>query len=306
LAEKYGDKHPVMICENNKLKQLQIELDSAAPFVINRVTSKKNKDKREYQLLEEQFRQQVSDIIELSRIAVEYNSLLRDLHVSLNLYNTINNRLHEQIAQLNLLKPNMTGIDRALPSDRCLWPNFMVGGLGFLFLGITLGVFFFVVAEIFDDGIMNRGDLDNLFGPNALGYVKSTNGYTIESGMIGMCTKINSELKNHNLNNINVVSLVAVDMLPFIIDDFISLETSILVITDRLIIFPNKCITYKEAEVKIGSIASINGRSAIFSDFIAPDLHISWIFALILCRVFSRSSSSLLCTSVLKVTMNMT
>jgi uncharacterized protein involved in exopolysaccharide biosynthesis len=95
LAEKYGDKHPVMICESNKLKQLQIELDSAVAFVINGITSKKTKAKREYQLLEEQFKQQESDIIELSRIAIEYNSLLRDLDVSLNLYNTINNRLHE-------------------------------------------------------------------------------------------------------------------------------------------------------------------------------------------------------------------
>jgi hypothetical protein len=161
--------------------------------------------------------------------------------------------------------PNVIVIDRALPPDKCLWPNFMIEALAFLLLGITFGVFYIVIAEVFDDRIRNRSDLDNLFGSNVLGYVKSINRYTIESGMVGLCAKINNEMKNHNINNVNVVSWVVVDMLPFIIDGFISLGTSTLVLTDRLIIFPNKCIAYKEVDGKIGHIASINERSAVLS-----------------------------------------
>ncbi|MDR2735622.1 MAG: hypothetical protein LBB20_02155 [Puniceicoccales bacterium] len=261
LAEKYGDNHPIIVCENSKLKQLQSELDSAMAFVIDGIGSKKTKAKREYQLLSEKLKQKESEIIELSRVAVEYNSLLRDLTVALNLYNTINSRLHEQIAQLNLLMPNVIVIDRALPPDRPVWPNFKLEISVFLLLGLMFGLLYIVVAEIFDDRIRTREDIHKLFGGNMLGFIRMANQREIEAAMAALAIRIDSELKNHGLDAVNVVGQPG--GLSWLTSSFMSLGGNVLVVTDRPITILGKRLVYKEIDGVVGHIGAIDERSDV-------------------------------------------
>ncbi|MDR0351074.1 MAG: GumC family protein [Puniceicoccales bacterium] len=265
LTEKYGDKYPLMVCKNSELKQLQAELDSAIKFVINGVISKKTKSKREYHLLSEKFKQKEAEIIELNRIAVEYNSLLRDLDVSLNLYNTINNRLHEQIAQLNVLMPNVTIIDLALPLDQHVWPDFKVEIFVFLLLGIMFGILYVVIAEIFDNRIRCESDVRNLFDDNVVGFIKTVNQSIIESNLHHVSAKINDALEKYDSRTISIIGQIPVNLIPCVANGFMSLGYSVLVITDRPIVFSEKLVSYREIDGNMGHMGIIDERYAVLN-----------------------------------------
>ncbi|MDR1458256.1 MAG: GumC family protein [Puniceicoccales bacterium] len=265
LSERYGSKYPLMVHGNTKLNQLQSELDSAMEFVISGVASKKTKAKREYHLLLEKLKQKESELIELSRIAVEYNSLRRDLDVSLNLYNTINSRLHEQVAQLNVLMPNVIIIDRALPPDLYVWPDFRIEFFAFMLLGMMLGVLYIVIAEIFDARIRCGEDVRKLFGENVFGFIKAVNQHIMESSLVSVSIKIDNALKKHRVNAINVIGKMPMDLVPCLADSFISLGANVLVIADRPIVFHGKLVPYKEIDGGIGHIGIVNERSTVLS-----------------------------------------
>ena len=171
LTKRYRAKHPQMIEAVKGLEQINEELEGAlnssvAKLNVEYLQAQKNFDQSSKHLAEKE-----ADVIDLNKLAVDYNSLRRDLEVNQGLYQQMVMRLNSEMAKIALQGSNARIIDEA---SAALYPhkpnvpvNLAIGLVG----GIVAGLGLVFAIAFLDDRIKSAFDVESSVGLPLIGVV---------------------------------------------------------------------------------------------------------------------------------------
>ncbi|MGJ3242778.1 MAG: GumC family protein [Opitutales bacterium] len=171
LSERYRAKHPTMIEAQRSLNQAEAELASTIRSSVEEVKADYNQAEANFNQALATLRQKESELIELGKTRVEYNSILTDLQVQRSFYQAINNRLAEQVTQVNLVQASARIIDRAQPPVNPSSPRVKLNlALGFVG-GIACGIGMVFLVAFVDDRVKTAFDIEGVVGLPLVGIV---------------------------------------------------------------------------------------------------------------------------------------
>lgn len=171
LAKRYREKHPTMIEATRNLEKTREELDDALASAVQKVRADYLNAQQNYQQAVERLTVKKRENMELSRIAVSYNSIERDLVEAENLYRALLSSTNMQMQRVGLIKPSADIIDEAMapsqPSSPNIAKNLAMGFVG----GIVAGLGLIFLVAFLDDRIKTAYDLETIVGLNLIGII---------------------------------------------------------------------------------------------------------------------------------------
>lgn len=171
LSERYREKHPQMLLVQEALKKTEIELTDALESAVEKVESNHLEAKANFQHSSEKLKKKEKDIINLSKIRVQYNSILRDLEVNHELYQFLIQRMQQHTTQVNIANSNIRILDEASIPILPFSPNILLNlSLG-AFIGLILGVGVVFLISMLDDRIKSGSIIENILGIQLLGVI---------------------------------------------------------------------------------------------------------------------------------------
>ena len=171
LAERYRDKHPRMILAREALKQTETELAAALESAVQKMHSAYLQAEDNYARSNKKLIQKQKDIINLSKVRVHYNSMLRELEVNQTLYQYLVQRMQQHTTQVNIANSNVRVVDSATaalyPSSPRLAFNLLAGA----FAGLILGFGLVFLLDFLDDRIKTAIDIEGFLGISLIGLI---------------------------------------------------------------------------------------------------------------------------------------
>ena len=171
LAERYLERHPLMIETANKLRVAQEQLNQQVTLAIADLQSRLAKTIDSEKTYEKEKQAQEAEFFKLRDMRGEYDSLKDQAEVAKKNYVDILDRLNQTTTTKNLEKLPLQPLDRAMPAGGPYTPNISrivktSIGLGLLvFFGVAFGLSFI------DDRIKSTWDVEHFIGTNLLGIV---------------------------------------------------------------------------------------------------------------------------------------
>ncbi|HQU08991.1 MAG: hypothetical protein B7X06_01730, partial [Verrucomicrobia bacterium 21-51-4] len=171
LKQRYLPAHPKMIEAQEAMAQTQAELNKALQSAVqemhaNYITCQKNYDQTMQRLSGKE-----ADIIKLSKMKVEFNSIKTDLEVNRSLHAAMVMRLNSEMAQVSLKNPSARIIDKAVPpvfpSSPKIFTNIFLGFVG----GSVVGLALVLLMAFLDDRIKSPFDIESTLGLPLAGIV---------------------------------------------------------------------------------------------------------------------------------------
>ncbi len=139
---KYREKHPTLLELQAKEKELQLALF-----------------------------EQEQRALEMSRLSIQYNAVLRDVKTSESIYNILLTRLKELSIQEGLQTNNVQVIDYAAPPRRPIRPDRQRSVVFAAFFGLLVGGGLAVLRETFNKKVRNRQEFEAVLGIPFLGHL---------------------------------------------------------------------------------------------------------------------------------------
>lgn len=171
LAERYLEKHPKMIEKANEIAVIRADLDKAVALAIAEIKTRQAEARQMLATYEEEYNRQEKASLQLSDMAIEYNSLKRQADVSKSNYIDIIKRRDEAKTIKNIEKVPVRPLDPASPNPQAVAPDKAqitrtCIGIGVLvFFGIAVGLSFI------DDRVKSAWDVESFIGANLLGII---------------------------------------------------------------------------------------------------------------------------------------
>ena len=176
LSKRYRDKHPRMIearkAHDQTAKELQNTVDSEAKKIYNDfIRANQNFENTDMRIANKK-----REIIEMQKLRVEYNSLLRKLEVNQEMYKYLYGRMQQAMTQATDEAQSARIVDLAYPSSNPFKPNVLLNlALGLFGGGVTgLGLVFFLA--FIDDKVKTAYDIESVIGLPLLGLVPRIKG----------------------------------------------------------------------------------------------------------------------------------
>jgi polysaccharide biosynthesis transport protein len=171
LGERYRGKHPRMIEATRALAEVESELDRAIRSARAKLLADYEQAQTNFLQSQRNIELQQANLIEVSKIRTDYNSILLDLDVEKSFYQTLTSELSKREAETSWQNANVQIIDRALPAENPSAPkvalNLAAGFVG----GIALGFGFVFMLAFFDDRIKTMSDVEDTLGLSILGVI---------------------------------------------------------------------------------------------------------------------------------------
>lgn len=171
LSKRYREKHPVMIAQLNALAESESELSTAVADAASEIHAAYREARNSYELAEKRLQEKETELFKLSKIRIEYNSLLRDKAVEQGFLQALTARMTEESAQVNFKKTNVRVIDEAFPpirhSSPKTWLNITAGFFG----GLAIGIGLIIIVAFFDDRVKSIVDVEEIVGLPLIGVV---------------------------------------------------------------------------------------------------------------------------------------
>jgi capsular exopolysaccharide synthesis family protein len=171
LKERYREKHPKMIEAQRSLNEVDQELNRAITSAKAKLTSDYDQAKTNYELSRKNLEAQQQDLIEISKIRTDYNSILLDLDVEKSFYQTLTSELSKREAETSWQNANVQLIDRARPSQAPSSPRTRLNLLAGAAAGLALGFGWVLLLTFFDDRIKTVTDIEEVLGLSILGVI---------------------------------------------------------------------------------------------------------------------------------------
>lgn len=173
LSKRYREKHPAMIQQVQTLQEAELELKMAVQNAVDKVGAGYLETQKNYEMASKRLAEKERELIDLSKIRVEYNSLLRDLEVQQSFFQAINTRMTTEKAQVNLKNPNARVIDEAFPpsDDNPSSPNVVMNLAAGFFGGLAVGAGLVFVVAFLDDRVKSAFDIEGTIGLPMLGVI---------------------------------------------------------------------------------------------------------------------------------------
>ena len=171
LLQKFGPRHPDIIALTQSKQKQEEELTTAVESAAQTIYT-------DYLAAQNNYDQSISrrdqiekNIMDLSKIQVEYNSLQSDLSVAQKMYSDIIQSVETQQTEFNITAPNYRIIDYAGPSAEPAEPNVKVWVAGGFLLGLLAGVAMAFLVAFLDDRVKTAFDIESVVGLPLLGIV---------------------------------------------------------------------------------------------------------------------------------------
>ena len=171
LKERYREKHPKMIEAIRQLSEIDAELGSAVNSAKAKIFADFEQAKTNYELSRKNLELQQSDLIEISKIKTDYNSILLDLEVEKNFYQILTSELSKREAETSWQNSNVQIIDRAIPPEDPSSPRVLLNLAAGFIGGLVLGFGFIFLLAFFDDRIKTMSDVEDTLGLQILGVI---------------------------------------------------------------------------------------------------------------------------------------
>ncbi len=171
LSKRYREKHPVMIQVLQQMEEAETELTSAVSNAVDKVYAAYLESRSNFEQASMRLAEKERELIDLSKVRVEFNSLLRDLEVQQGFYQALVSRMTQEKAQVNLKNPNARIVDEAVPPLYPSSPNIPMNLAAGLFGGLAVGVGLVFLVAFLDDRIKSAFDIEGAVGLPLLGVV---------------------------------------------------------------------------------------------------------------------------------------
>ncbi|MGJ8650429.1 MAG: GumC family protein [Opitutaceae bacterium] len=171
LSKRYREKHPVMIELLQTLQESEVELQSAVQNSVDKISAAFAETKTNYEVSSKRLAEKEQELIELSRLRVEYSSLERDLEVQDSFFMALTSRMTQEQAQVNLKNANARIVDQALPPLTHSSPNVVMNLAAGLFGGVTVGMGLVFIVAFLDDRVKSAFDIEGTIGLPMLGII---------------------------------------------------------------------------------------------------------------------------------------
>ena len=170
-GKRYREKHPVMIQLLQELQESEAELALAVQNSVDKTYAAYVEAKGNYEVSSRRLAEKEKDLIGLSKIRVEYNTLLRELEVQQGFLQAIVSRMTMQKTLVNLKNPNARVIDEAFPPLKHSSPKIFVNLAAGAFGGLAVGIGLVFVVAFLDDRVKSAFDIEGTIGLPLLGVV---------------------------------------------------------------------------------------------------------------------------------------
>ncbi|NRA26913.1 MAG: polysaccharide biosynthesis tyrosine autokinase [Opitutales bacterium] len=171
LAKRYRDKNPKMIAAREALRESEVELDRALETAVREAFSAYEQTQNNYESAQQRLQAQETELIELSKLKVEYESLESDLRVQELFYQDLVARYSQESTQVNIKNPNARIVDRARPPVSPSSPkpllNIALGLVG----GGAAGLGLVFLLAFLDDKVKTAFDIEAVVGVPLVGIV---------------------------------------------------------------------------------------------------------------------------------------
>lgn len=171
LRERYRDGHPRMIESLRAYEKTQEELDEAIATAIEKVRVGYRQAQQNFDVSTRRLAEKEAEILELNRLAVQYQSLQDELEVNNSLYQAMMLRLQSEMQQVALHGPNARIIDNAGPAISPSSPNHFRNMAVGIFGGIIAGLGLVFVTAFLDDRIKSAFDIESAVGLPLIGII---------------------------------------------------------------------------------------------------------------------------------------
>ena len=171
LLQKFGPRHPDVIANNQAKAKLQEELTTAVESASQTIYTNYLAAQNNYDQAIARRDQIEKNIMDLSKIQVEYNSLDSDLRVAQSMETSLQASVSMQETEFNLSAPNYRIIDYAGPSMVPAEPNIQAWIVGGFLIGLIAGVGMAFLVAFLDDRVKTAFDIESIVGLPLLGIV---------------------------------------------------------------------------------------------------------------------------------------
>lgn len=173
LSKRYREKHPAMIQQTQILQEAEQELALAVSNSVEKIYGAYTEARENFEMASKRLAEKESELIELSKVRVAYNSLLRDFETQQAFFQALNSRMTTEKAQVNLKNPNARIIDEAFPpsEDDPTSPNVAMNLAAGFFGGLAFGSALVFAVAFFDDRVKSAFDIEGAIGLPMLGVV---------------------------------------------------------------------------------------------------------------------------------------
>ena len=172
LSKRYRAKHPVMISQSKSLEESLMELDSAVNDAASEAYAEYIEAENNFEIASQRLEEKETELFQLSKTRIEYNSLLRDQAVEQGFLQALTARMTEESAQVNFKKTNIRVIDAAFPPIRHSSPKTLLNIAAGLFGGLAAGTGLIFLVAFFDDRVRSVYDVEETLGLSLLGVVQ--------------------------------------------------------------------------------------------------------------------------------------
>jgi len=171
LAKRFRDKHPTMIAARENLDQTRSELEQTVNSAVAKIRNEYTRAKTNLEISQQRLAQKQKELIELDRIRPEYNALIRDLDVSMELYNHYYSRLQQAAVKVTTEGQTARIIDRAVQPVRPYKPNVTMNLVIGLVLGLGVGFGLVFLLAFLDDKVKSAFDIESTLGVPLIGII---------------------------------------------------------------------------------------------------------------------------------------
>lgn len=160
LSQKYGVKHPHMIALKEKLSSLERKIADEIGLVINSL-------RQEYEITldkERALRKEMETLRvqaqNVSKHAIAYGVLARDVQVNKQMYEILLTRLKEAGITSNIRTTNVRVLDKAVPPTRAFRPRKLTNMAFAVLIGFFGGLALAIFLETIDNTIKTPDDIE--------------------------------------------------------------------------------------------------------------------------------------------------
>ena len=172
-SKRYREKHPEMRSLLQQLQESQSELEYAVQNAVDNISGYFAESIDNFKQASKRLLEKESEMIELSKTRVEFNSLIRDLEVEQMTYQKLTALMAEEKIQVNIKNANARIIDKAFPprEDRPSSPNVFLNLAGGFFGGMIFGLGLVFAVALLDDKVKSVYDIEASLGLPILGII---------------------------------------------------------------------------------------------------------------------------------------
>lgn len=170
-SQRYRAKHPTITELNARLHGHKEGLNIAKSELIESIHATYILAKEEFNQANARLSEKKQELINLSKLRIEYDSMSRELEVKQAFLGALNTRMVEERAQVDLKKKNARIIQAAAVPTRVSSPNLKIGLLAGLLASLVGGVAVAGLATFLDGRVKSIGALERIFNAQSLGIV---------------------------------------------------------------------------------------------------------------------------------------